>query len=220
MTYLEIINEVLKNLREDEVASSTSTTYSKLIAFFVKQAYIETSNAYQWPQLDETQDVAISATDTSFDITSGDSGEGVHDIHSLYNTTDGNFLRTSNYKSVRDKLSNSTDQNIPSEYAYGGVTGDGSTTIHFYPTSNASYTLRVNFNRKPNLSNTFDDTTFIKIPSEVIVLNAWSKAIAERGEDGGAQSNLISQQARAALSDAIGLYESNNNSANMDWNVV
>jgi len=218
MVYLDIINEVLKNLREDEVASSTSNTYSKLISFFVKQAYIETSNAYQWPQLHETQDIAITAGDTTAVIT-GDSGEGVYDIHSVYNVTDECFLRASNYKSIQDKISSDTDQNKPSEYAYAGVSSAGS-TINIYPTSDASYTLRVSYNRKPNLSNTFDDTTFIKVPSEVIILNAWSKAIAERGEDGGAQSNLVAMQAKEALSDAIALYESNNNSGNMDWNVV
>ena len=217
MTYLELINEVLKNLREDEVTSSTGTAYTKLIGFFVKQAYIECSNAYQWPQLNESQDVAISATDTSFTLTSGEAGEGVHDIHSVYNVTEECFLRRSNYKEVQDRLSSDTDQNQPSMFAYGGETSDGTTTVHLYPTSDASYTLRAKYNRKPSLSNTFSASTVITLPSECIVLKAWARAVSERGEDGGATSNEIELQAQVALSDAIALYESNNDSNNKTW---
>lgn len=219
MTYLELINEVLKNLREDEVTTLT-TDYSKLIGFFVKQAYIECANAYPWPQLDETQDVVISSGDTNFTITSGDSGEGVHSIHSVYNVTEECFMNNSNYKSVRDKLSFETDSNQPYEYAYGGATADGETTIHFYPKSDATYTLRVNYNRKPSLNNTFATTTYIKLPEMPIILKAWAKAVSERGEDGGMISNEIEIQAQAALSDAIALYESNNNFQNSSWGVV
>jgi hypothetical protein len=218
LTYLEIINQVLRNLREDTVTSSTGTAYTQLIGFFVKQAYIECANAYQWPQLDETQDVAISASDTSFTIT-GDSGEGVHDIHSIYNVTEDYFLKRSNYKTVQDKLSDDTDTNRPLEFAYGGETADGTTTIHFYPISSGSYTLRTSYNRKPDLNNTFSDSTFIKLPEMPIILKAWARAVSERGEDGGAISNEIEMQAQAALSDAIALHESNNNSGNTTWYV-
>ena len=219
MTYLELINEVLKNLREDEVTSSTSSAYTKLIGFFIKQAYVECANAYQWPQLYETQDVAISADDTSFTIT-GDSGEGVFDIESVYSTTNKNFLRANSYKNLRDRLSYDTNTNTCSEYAYGGETSDGTTTIYLFPTSSGSDTLRVNYNRKPDLSNTFSDSTFIKLPELPIVLKAWARAVSERGEDGGMSSNEIEIQAQIALSDSIALHESNNNASNTYWNVV
>jgi len=220
MTYLEIINEVLSRLREDTVSSSTESTYSQLIGRFVKQAYIECANAYEWPQLDETVDTAISASDTSFTITSGDSGEGVYKIHSVYDVTNEYWLREKAYKYIRDRLSVDADQSEPIFYAYGGETADGTTTIHFYPTNNATRTLRVSFNRKPNLKNTYDDSTYIKLPDLPIILRAHALAISERGEDGGANYSEIDLQANMALGDAISLYESNNDYTNSSWYVV
>ena len=38
MTYLEAINKVLRRLREDEVASPDTSSYSKLIGEFINDA--------------------------------------------------------------------------------------------------------------------------------------------------------------------------------------
>jgi len=219
MTYLETINEVLRRLREDTVSSVSDSTYSTLIGSFVRQAYTEVCNAYSWPELQETQDVAISATDTSFTIT-GDSGEGIADVTSVYNVTEECFLSPSNKKWVTDRLSWDTDTNQPSWYAYGGETAASTSTYHLYPTSDASYTLRVNFNRKPDVNNTLTDATFLKTPELPVVLRALSLAVSERGEDGGASANEVDTQAANALADAISLYEANNNFDNLSWHVV
>lgn len=218
MTYLEIVNEVLSRLREDTVSAVSDTTYSQLIGRFVKQAYIEASNAYEWPELDGTDDASVTSSDTSFTITTGDTGEGIHDIHSVYNVTDEVFLKPAPYKWVRDKLSTDTDTNTPTYYAYGGETADGTTTIHIYPTSDGSYTLRTSYNRKPDLNNTFNDSTFIKMPEVPVILKAYALAVSERGEDGGANYNEMDNAAREALSDAIAIYESNR--PNTLWQAV
>ena len=211
MTYLEIVNEVLKRLREDTVITVTANSYSELIGSFTKQAYIECSNAYDWPELDEAIESAVTASDTSFTITTGDSGEGVHDVHSIYNVTDDCFLRSAPYKWVRDRLSAYDEQNKPTHYAYGGETADGTTTVHLYPTVDGSYTLRTSFNRKPDMNNTFNDSTFIKMPELPVILKAYALAVSERGEDGGMNYNEMDNMAREALSDAIALYDNNHN---------
>ena len=45
MTYLDIVNNVLRRMREDEVSSIAETTYSKMVGDFVNDAkgIIETS---------------------------------------------------------------------------------------------------------------------------------------------------------------------------------
>jgi hypothetical protein len=209
MTYLEIVNEVLSRLREDTVSAVSNTTYSQLIGRFVKQAYIEASNAYEWPELDGTDDTAIAASDTSWTITTGDTGEGIFDIHSVFNVTDDCFLKKATYKWIRDKLSDDTTQNRPTHFAYGGETADGTTTLHLYPTSDGTRTLRTSYNRKPDLNNTFNDSTVILMPELPVILRAWALAISERGEDGGSTYNEVDQSARESLSDAIALYDSN-----------
>lgn len=219
MTYLEIVNEVLKRLREDTVTSVSDSSYSTLIGMFVKQAYQECSNAYQWPQLDETQDVAIVANDTSFTITT-DSGEGIGQIYSIYNVTDEIYMSPMAYRELRDRLTDDTDTHQPRFYSYIGQTAASTSTFYFYPKSDASYTLRVSYSRKPDLSNTMDDSTFVKIPEMPVILRSWALAISERGEDGGALSNEVDMMFMNSLADSISLYESNNPCNNLSWVVV
>lgn len=216
MTFLEIVNEVLKRLREDTVTVVSSTTYSTLIGMLVKQAYVEASNAYQWPQLDETQDVAVVANDSSFTVT-GDSGEGIAQIYSVYNVTDEIYINPMPYKVLRDRLTDDTDSSQPRFYAYAGQTAASTSTFYIYPKSDSSYTFRVSYSRKPDLSNTIDDSTFIKIPEMPIILRAWALAISERGEDGGSLYNEVDQSAQSALSDAIALFDSNTGYENSVW---
>ena len=208
MTYLEIVNEVLRRLREDTVTAVSDTDYSTLIGSFVKQAYQECANAYPWPSLNENQSISLVAGDTSFTITT-DSGEGIGQIHSVYNSTQESYLIPKNYQEVISRLNEDSDQNQPSWYAYAGQTAASTTTFAIYPTSNGSYTLKVNYNRKPDLSNTFDGSTFIKIPEMPVVLRAWSLAISERGEDGGALSNEVDMMFSNSLADSIALFDGN-----------
>lgn len=215
MTYLEIVNEVLRRLREDTVTSVTNTDYSRLIGAFVKQSYMDCANAYDWPEFDETVDSNITASATSFTISSGDSGEGIYNIHSIYNVTDECFMKAVNYRWLRDKLSVDDDQNKPVYYAYGGEKTDSTTTIHIYPASDSSYTLRTSFNRKPDVNNSFENSTVIKLPEMPIILKAYALAVSERGEDGGIGYAEADMMARESLSDAIALY--NGNTEGLRW---
>ena len=53
LTFLQAINAVLRRLREDPVASSNSTDYSKLIGDFVNQAMYDCEHAWDWNCLQE-----------------------------------------------------------------------------------------------------------------------------------------------------------------------
>ena len=59
-------------------------------------------------------------------------------------------------------------------------------------------------------------STVIKIPNKPVVLGAWAKAIAERGEDGGTQSSIAAQEATASLNQAI-MIDGGNAKYEMDW---
>ena len=50
MTYLNLVNGVLRRLREDEVTSVTANTYSKMVSDFVNDAkdLVETSWDRDW----------------------------------------------------------------------------------------------------------------------------------------------------------------------------
>ena len=59
-------------------------------------------------------------------------------------------------------------------------------------------------------------STVISVPTKPIILGAWARAIAERGEDGGTQSSLMAQEASEALKQAI-ILDSGNTRYETDW---
>ena len=51
MTYLQLVNSVLRRLRENEVASVTDNDYSKLIGEFVNDSNRLVEDAWDWSYL-------------------------------------------------------------------------------------------------------------------------------------------------------------------------
>jgi len=65
-TYIEIVNDVLRRLREDTVAICTDNDYSELIAQFVADAYQEILDDHTWESLKHTINIAIVAPTTTY----------------------------------------------------------------------------------------------------------------------------------------------------------
>ena len=61
MTYLDIVNNILKRLRERTVSTVNESSYSSLIAVIVNDAKESVENAWNWSALRTT----LSATTTS-----------------------------------------------------------------------------------------------------------------------------------------------------------
>ena len=51
MTYLDIVNNVLRRLREDTVTTVTNDTYSTMVGDFVNDAKQLVENAWDWSNL-------------------------------------------------------------------------------------------------------------------------------------------------------------------------
>ena len=54
MTYLNLMNNVLRRLREEETTSVTSTTYVKMVGDFINDAKKVVEEATDWSALRET----------------------------------------------------------------------------------------------------------------------------------------------------------------------
>ena len=67
MTYIQIINAVLRRLREDEVASPSDTEYSTLIGDFVNETKREVEAAWNWTALRTT--ITLSADNATTEMT-------------------------------------------------------------------------------------------------------------------------------------------------------
>lgn len=60
MTLLQMVNRVLRRLREDQVTDLTTSAYSKLIAEFVADAHREVVEAHDWAVMDKGVVITIN----------------------------------------------------------------------------------------------------------------------------------------------------------------
>ena len=75
MTYLNLVNNVLRRLREDEVTNVSESTYSKMVGDFVNDAKKLVENAWDWSALRSTLTITTAADDYTYSLTgSGNQG--------------------------------------------------------------------------------------------------------------------------------------------------
>ncbi len=110
-----------------------------------------------------------------------------------------------------------TQNNAPLYYNFNGVDSNGDTQVDLYPIPNGAYTLQ--FNLVIPQVDLVADNDRILVPSHVVALLAYSKAIAERGEDSGVLSSEAYQMYRLALADAVAI-ERNHYDEEMTWDAV
>ena len=73
MTYLQLVNSVLRRLREDEVTTVAQTSYSKLIGEFVNDAKRTVEDSYDWTALRSTALTVSTTSDAAYNYTLTDS---------------------------------------------------------------------------------------------------------------------------------------------------
>jgi hypothetical protein len=199
MTYLQLVNNVLRRLRETEVTSVQSTSYSKLIGDIVNDAKNLVENAWDWSGLRTTLTITTTADIFNYSLTG--SQNSIKELN-VYNDTSNVVMDYQTAKwfddqyMLQDPLSGS-----PRYYTYNGVDSGGDTLIDLYPKPDGVYTIRFNcVLRNPDLS--ADDSQLI-IPSMPVVHLAVALAARERGETGGTSAAEYFQIANGYLSDAI-----------------
>lgn len=203
MTYLQLINEVLARLREKEVASVTTDSYTKLIGKYVNDIKTQAENAYNWNALVNTITVATVADTYNYVLTGAGQQFKVMDV---INDTDNFNMKYADSKRVNQWfLEDPIQKGSPEYYNFNG-TQNGDVLVDVYPVPNKVCNLRFNFFiPQAKLTNNND---VLLIPAEPVILGAYAKAIVERGEDAGMQSSEAWQLYRSALADAIAIESS------------
>jgi len=202
MTYLEIVNNVLKRLREREVSTVNENAYSGMIGILVNDAKTEVENTWKWSALRTTMTITTSANNFSYTLTGTQNN---FDTLNVLNDTDDWFLE---YKPAQemDKLflgTPTTETGSPQYYSFNGVNSSGDTQIDLYPIPDGVYTIRYNMvKRSADLS---ADTDTVSVPAMPIIMLAYAKAVEERGEDAGIASSSAYAVAQKHLSDYISL---------------
>ena len=201
MTYLELVNDVLIRLREPTVATFTATPYSTLIGKFVNDAKRQIEDAFSWNVLGTTITITTSAGTYSYALTG--SGQKFQVIDVL-NTTSNIGMKNIDFASMNRKQNFSTPvSGIPSEYAFDGVNGSYDTKVNIYPRPDGVYTIPFSLS-VPQATLTLDQTVVL-VPDVLVVQNAYSRALVERGEDGGLSSSEAFLLYKSMLSDYIAL---------------
>jgi len=201
MTYLELVNDVLIRLREPTVATVTATSYSTLIGKFVNDAKRQIEDAFSWNILGTTITITTSNGTYSYALTG--SGQKFQVIDVL-NTTSNIGMKNISFASMNRKQNFSTPvSGIPSEYAFDGVNGSYDTKVNIYPRPDGVYTIPFSLS-VPQATLTLDQTVVL-VPDVLVVQNAYSRALVERGEDGGLSSSEAFLLYKSMLSDYIAL---------------
>jgi hypothetical protein len=199
MTYLELVNSVLRRLRENQVETVAETSYSALIGDFVNDAKQIVEDAHSWSAL---------RTGLEFDTVNGTSvysltgsGQDV-EVREALNTTQKGRLTAKNRTYMNRYYKIGTPATgIPTEFAFNGVDNNGDITVQVYPQPDSVYTLFFDaFVRQPDLT---EDATRLKVPHNAVVQLALAMALRERGETGGQSAAEQFAVADAVLSDAV-----------------
>ena len=211
-TYLETVNNVLRRLREPTVNSVNDTAYSSMIGIFVNDAKREVEDAADWNVLSTT--ITVNTVADTYNYTLTGSGTRFRIIDVLNDTKDVQMRSAPTTWMNTQFLMTSSQKSSPVYYNFNGVDSSNDTQVDLFPIPDGVETLRFNL-IVPQAQLTSDSTT-IKVPSHLIEMLAYAKAIAERGEDGGNLSSEAYALYKNALANEISI-ERNHYEDEMTW---
>ena len=201
MTYLNLMNNVLRRLRENETTSVTSGTYVKMVSDFINDAKTLVGQSTDWSALRETLTISTTASDNTYSLTGG--GDNVK-VMSVINDTQNCFMEyeTKDYFNDALYISNAAT-GAPKYYTFNGLDSNGDTQVLVGPTPDGVYSLRFDLiKRQADLS---ADTDVLLIPAQPVIHLTVALLARERGETGGTSTAEYFQIVDRYLADAIAI---------------
>jgi len=199
MTYLEIVNSVLRRLRENEVSSVAENQYSKLIGDFVNDVKQEVENVWNWDVLRTT--LTASTTQSLFNYVLEGAGNRFRILNVVNDTEDTKVQYRDSEWFDRVFATQPVQEGAPLYYNLNGVDVDGNAQVDLYPIPDGVYTIYFNIVQpQADLVNNGDVPL---VDSKAIVYGTIARAIEERGEDGGLVA--AEQRYRSHLADLIAI---------------
>ena len=201
MTYLNLMNNVLRRLREEETTSVTGTTYVKMVGDFINDAKKLVEEATDWSALRDTIVVTTAASDNSYSLTG--SSDNVK-VMSVLNDTKNCFMnyQTKDWFNEQIYLLNASEGS-PLYYTYNGLDANGDTEVLVSPKPDGVYSLRFNVIKRQADLSANDDV--LLVPTMPVVHLAVALLARERGETGGTSTAEYFAIADKFLSDAVAI---------------
>lgn len=201
MTYLELVNAVLRRLREEQVSTVNDTDYSQLIGDFVNDAKRVVEDAWDWTALRYTYTITTTTGVDTYTLTD-------YGVRSKLMYIDNESLNSRLNQEALQRLKflnlgTSNNQGPPMYYAISSVDSNGDCQIVFHQIPDSDYTLSVyTVKRRGDLT---EDSDELLIPTSPVIQWAYSYALRERGETGGQSSAEQALFAQNELTNSIAL---------------
>jgi len=201
MTYLNLVNNVLRRLREDQVTTVYANTYSTMIGDFINDAKSIIETSWDWSHLRRTVDVStLSGLHTYSLLGTQDYGK----ILTIMNDTADMPMEYRPQSWVDEKYTlGAAADGIPTFYTYNSVDPAGDSQIDVYPRPDDTYVLKAKMVIRDGLLEV--DADILSIPSQPVIHLALALASRERGETGGTSTPEYFALADKYLSDAIAM---------------
>jgi len=222
MTFRGLINEVLIRLREDTISSdwsgdindsSTVSAYEKVIGALVNDSKRYVEQRHDWLNLRETVNISTVNGTKNYNLSSG---QEIKIIDSINNNTGMHLNQVS--KVYINTVKYPTDPTgEPLYYGFNGSDASNNLKVDLSPVPTEAHTI--SFDIVKYQDDLATASTVLSVPERPVILGAWARAIAERGEDGGTQSSLMAQEASEALKQAI-ILDSGNTRYETDWYIT
>ena len=199
MTYLQIVNSVLRRLREDEVTSVVNNNYSNLIGDFVNEAKRKVEDSWDWGQLRGTSQITTVSGTRRYAMSGA---SYTYKILEVYNDTDNAYIEKAPYRKMNELMTGDSalEEGAPTHWAINGSNANVP-YVDLWPTPDGVYSINMNGIFPQN--DLEDNGDVIQVPPAPVILLATAKAVSERGDDAGMQFGEIYNDGMQALSDAI-----------------
>lgn len=233
-TYVQLVNEVLKRVRESQVGQVTANHYSVLVSTYVNDAKSVVEDSWNWAALRNAAQFDLVPNTVSYDLSDPGlliSGRPVNERSKLqyhpdchepmaFDVSPANPFRL--HELSQDEVSSRwyTDPNpspVETPIFFSLEPGVDSLRMNLFELPKTTRSWRLYFKTpQPELVN---DTDVLLVPWLPVVLLATNYALSEKGEEVGQPGNEAEKKYLTALSDAISLDYSWKNGS-LDWKVL
>ena len=199
MTYLQLVNSVLRRLREDEVATVDQNSYSRLVGELVNEAKETVENSWDWTGLRTT--VVVPTVKSTYLYTIVDSQNKIK-VLNVVNDTGNVFMSRRGSSWMRNLfLNQEPPESSPQYYNLKTLDANGDNVFEVYPIPDGVYDLNFSIVKREGYFT--EDTDKLKVPTQPVLLLATALAARERGETGGTSAAEQFGLADRSIADAI-----------------
>lgn len=213
MNYLDIVNNVLRRLREDQVSSLYQNSQSTVVAALVNDAKRMVENSHDWSALRTDLSVGTSSGVTTYSLTGSGNRATILDVR---DTTNNAMLRqvSGNYIRRQELVDSNPGLTRPTYYAFDGVDSSGDSQIKFWPTPDNNYVIKAHVILRTADLEAEGDT--VSIPAQPIMLMAHAMAAQERGDVSSTDIQSLFTLANKSIGEHI-MLDAGKNPEEMVW---